>query len=63
MKVLVRLDELISHRRLFMIVKDPKRLAETAQVTISTSEQFSITWVPLQHAWLRRRARHNPLKY
>jgi len=42
MKVLVRLDELISHRRLFTIVKAPKRLAETAQVTISTSEQFSV---------------------
>ena len=49
MKALVRLDELISHRRLFMIVKTPKRLAETAQVTISTSEQFSVIGPGFSH--------------
>jgi len=55
MKVLVKLDELISHRRLFRNVKDPKRLAETAQVTISTSEQFSITPEDLADLVARKR--------
>ena len=49
MKVLITRDELISHRNLFMTMKTPKRLAETAQVTISASEQFSVIGPGFSH--------------
>jgi len=49
MKVLIRMDELISHRKRFMIIKLPKGLAETAQITISASEQFSVVGPGFSH--------------
>ncbi len=49
MKVIIRKDELISHRKHLLIAKPSKKLAETAQVTISASEQFSVTWTGFRH--------------
>jgi len=49
MKATIRKDELISHRKHLLLAKPSKKLAETAQVTISSSEQFSVTWTGFRH--------------
>lgn len=49
MKVIIRRNELISHRRHLMIAKPSKKITETAQVTITAAEQFSVTWPGFRH--------------
>jgi len=49
MKATIRRNELISHRKHLLMAKPSKKLAETAQVTISASEQFSVTWTGFRH--------------
>jgi hypothetical protein len=49
MKVKIKKSELVSHGKNLAIVKVPKKLAETAQVTITVSEKFSVTGPAFRH--------------
>ena len=49
MKATIKRNELISHRKHLLNAKPSKKLAETAQVTITASEQFSVTWTGFRH--------------
>jgi len=49
MKASISKGELILHRKHLINAKPSKKLAETAQVTITASEQFSVTWTGFRH--------------
>ncbi len=49
MKVTIKKSELVSHGKNLSIVKVSKKLAETAQVTITVSEHFSVTGPAFRH--------------
>jgi len=49
MKAIISRGELISHRKRLLIAKPSKKLAETAQVTMSAAEQLSVTGPGFRH--------------
>jgi hypothetical protein len=49
MKAVVSKRELISHRKHLMISPPSKKMAETAQVTVSAAEQLSVTGPGFRH--------------
>jgi hypothetical protein len=49
MKAIISKGELINHRKHLLIAKPSKKLAETAQVTMSAAEQLSVTGPGFRH--------------